>query len=237
MASLLLGRNPARASGRDLVRWCGLFGVPAGTARVALHRMTNAGELIRRGDGGYELTGTLARRQQEQESSLRAGRTRWNGSWRVAIAGGVARPAGVRSEVRAALTRARFAEWREGVWTRPANLPDLVEDSRCAWLDAKPDDDPVELAEALFAPRAWSRHARQLVEELERATVHMREDPECALAPAFLAGAATLRHIRADPLLPVELLPDAWPGSALRIEYRAYQREFTAIARVWFRTG
>lgn len=202
---------------------------------MALHRMTSAGELIRRGDAGYELTGALARRQHEQESSLRAKQSRWNGSWRIAIAGGVARPAAVRSDVRAALTRARLAEWREGVWTRPANLPELVEDPRCAWLDAKPDDDPVELAEALFLPRAWSRHARRLARELERATVLMRTEPERALAPAFLAGAATLRHIRADALLPVELLPDAWPGPALRTEYRAYQREFTAIARAWFR--
>ena len=31
--------------------------------------------------------------------------------------------------------------------------------------------------------------------------------------PAFLAGAAALRHVRADPLLPAELLPADWPGA------------------------
>ena len=127
MASLLLGRRPPRAPGRDLVRWCGLFGIAPGTARVALHRMTAAGEL-RTTDGAYELAGDLARRQDEQQSSLRARRAAWSGGWRmaVAIAAGP-RPASVRAELRAALRRARLAEWREGVWMRPANV-EIVED-------------------------------------------------------------------------------------------------------------
>src|SRR6478735_3373261 len=92
MASLLLGRRSARAAGRDLVRWCGLFGIAPGTARVALHRMTAAGEL-RRDDGDYVLVGGLARRQQEQEASLTPRRRTWRGTWRVAIVVADARPA------------------------------------------------------------------------------------------------------------------------------------------------
>src|SRR6478752_4634234 len=84
MASLLLGRRPPRARGRDLVRWCGLFGIAPGTARVALHRMTTAGELQTH-DGEYELAGGLARRQEEQQSSLRARRSAWDGGWRMAL--------------------------------------------------------------------------------------------------------------------------------------------------------
>src|SRR3954465_10125184 len=78
MASLLLGRRPPRAAGRDLVRWCGLFGIAPGTARGARHRRTSAGEL-RADDGTYELAGDLARRQEEQQSSLRARRGAWDG--------------------------------------------------------------------------------------------------------------------------------------------------------------
>ena len=236
MASLLLGRRPAQASGRDLVRWCAVFGISAGTARVALHRMTAAGELLRDAAGRYELVGGLARRQQEQESSLDARPARWNGFWRMAVAVGEARPAGVRADVRAALKRARLAEWREGVWIRPANLTDLVEDARCAWLDAVPDDDPVALATALFAPQRWSRQAGQLLERMEHWTDALRVDPEPAMAGSFLAGALTLRHIRADPLLPRALIPELWPGGALRTAYRSYQREFNAAARAWFRS-
>ena len=234
MASLLLGRRPARAQGRDLVRWCELFEISAGTARVALHRMTAAGELVR-GEHGYELVGGLARRQIEQESSLDARTTRWRGGWRMAVVVGTARPAQLRSDLRVTLRRARLAEWREGVWLRPANLADLVEDPRCAWLDVRPESDPVELAGRLFDPARWGRDADQLLVRLRHATGEMRTDPEAAMVSAFLAGAASLRHVRADPLLPPTLLPDPWPGRALRDAYRVYQREFSAAARTWFR--
>jgi phenylacetic acid degradation operon negative regulatory protein len=129
-----------------------------------------------------------------------------------------------------------MAEWREGVWIRPANLADLVEDPRCAWLDVRPESDPVELAGGLFDPAGWGRNAERLLARLAVATHAMRVDPEAAMVTAFLAGAASLHHIRSDPLLPDALLPDPWPGRALRDAYRAYQREFTAAARAWFRT-
>ncbi len=196
--------------------------------------MTQAGELIRT-DRGYELVGNLARRRVEQESSLTARPTRWDGSWRMAVVVAEARPARVRSDLRIALQRARLAEWREGVWMRPANLPGLVEDPRCAWVDARPDLDSTALADRLFAPGRWRRGADGLVTRLQRAAATMAADPEAAMTDAFLAGAAALRHIRADPLLPVALLPTPWPGDALRDAYRVYQQEFDAVARAWFR--
>ena len=55
-------------------------------------------------------------------------------------------------------------------------------------------------------------------------------------AEAFIAGAAALRHIGSDPLLPSALLPEDWPGSALRVSYRRYQQSFNAVAREWFRS-
>ncbi|MEP6624448.1 MAG: PaaX family transcriptional regulator C-terminal domain-containing protein [Acidimicrobiia bacterium] len=236
MASLLLGRQPPAAPARDLVRWCERFGITAGTARVALHRMTTAGELVRT-DEGYQLVGSLARRQREQESSLDHEPTRWDHTWRMAIVVGDARPARVRTDLREALRRARLAEWREGVWMRPANLPDLVEDSRCEWVDARPDLDAARLADRLFRPVTWRQGADALLARLDAATTTMRTDPEDGMTDAFLAGAASLRHIRADPLLPAVLLPEPWPGRALRAAYRVYQREFTLIARAWFRAS
>jgi phenylacetic acid degradation operon negative regulatory protein len=61
-----------------------------------------------------------------------------------------------------------------------------------------------------------------------------RDAPE-PVAEAFVAGAAALRHIGGDPLLPAQLLPPEWPGCALRSEYTRYQRAFDATARAWFR--
>ncbi len=152
----------------------------------------------------------------------------------MAVVVGDARPAAVRADVRAALLRARLAEWREGVWIRPANL-DTDEDSRCAWLDARPEDDPVELAARLFAPGQWSVVAESLVERVEMAIRDLRSDPSTAIAPAFLTGAAALRHIRADAQLPTALVSQPWPGPTLRARYVTYQRAFEAAARTWFR--
>jgi phenylacetic acid degradation operon negative regulatory protein len=233
MASLLLGRRSARAAGRDLVRWCGLFGIAPGTARVALHRMVAAGELGRDG-GDYVLLGGLARRQREQEASLTPRRRGWRGSWRMAVVVADARPAPVRAETRVALRRSRLAEWREGVWLRPDNI-ELDESPHCEWLDARPDSDPVDLAAHLFAPARWSAEAARLITALDAATQGLTEDAEAALAPAFLAGAAAVRHVRADPLLPDEIVPAPWPGDDLRAAYVEYQRAFAAVARNWFR--
>ena len=233
MASLLLGRRSARAPGRHLVRWCGLFDIAPGTARVALHRMTAVGELRRDGDD-YVLVGGLARRQREQEASLHARTRAWTGAWRMAVVTGGARPAPVRTGLRSALRRAGLAEWREGVWIRPANVT-FDEPPGCEWLDVHPDVDARALAARLFAPDAWRAEAMRRIAALDAATARLAYDGADALAPAFVAGALALRHVRADPLLPPELLPAPWPGDALRAAYVTYQREFAAVARVWFR--
>ncbi len=136
--------------------------------------------------------------------------------------------------MRAAFRRARLAEWREGVWLRPDNL-ELVEDPRAAWLDVRPDDDPVALANRLFAPDRWNRTAVVLLARLTAETARLHGNRDEAIVAAFLAGAATLRHIRADPQLPEELLPGDWRGAPLREQYVLYEAEFSAVARDWFR--
>jgi phenylacetic acid degradation operon negative regulatory protein len=48
-------------------------------------------------------------------------------------------------------------------------------------------------------------------------------------------SAAVLRHFQADPLLPEELLPREWPGTALRAEYDRFDDAYRAVLRDWFR--
>src|SRR4051812_28186780 len=80
IASLLLGMRPPRMPASRLVEWCGLFGVAEGTARVALSRMVDRGELIA-ADGVYELAGRLQERQFAQEWSLAPRPKVWDGGW------------------------------------------------------------------------------------------------------------------------------------------------------------
>ncbi|MBM3673812.1 MAG: PaaX domain-containing protein, C- domain protein [Actinobacteria bacterium] len=234
IASLLLGRSPARASSGDLVRWCGLFGIAPGTARVALHRMVAAGELDR-GERAYELSGRLAGRQEEQRAGLAGQTRRWDGAWRMAVVTAERRPAGARAALRTGLRGARLAEWREGVWLRPDNL-DLVEDPRCEWLEVVPERDPVALAAELFAPAVWARRARTLAASLDVVTEELAAGDEGLVRDAFVYGAAAVRHLRADPLLPTALVPAGWPGRELRDGYRRFQRAFDRAAQDWFRT-
>jgi phenylacetic acid degradation operon negative regulatory protein len=44
----------------------------------------------------------------------------------------------------------------------------------------------------------------------------------------FVVAAAVVRHLLTDPVLPDELLPEDWPGSALRKTYMKFAAEFTS---------
>ncbi|HEY1738760.1 MAG TPA: PaaX family transcriptional regulator C-terminal domain-containing protein [Acidimicrobiia bacterium] len=244
VASLLLGMDRPERVGADLVRWCGLFGVPAGTARVALSRMVDAGELRAR-DGRYELVGRVRARSGEHDVARHpAVSGGWNGEWVIAVVTADGRSSEARAALRDELRRARYAEQREGVWTRPDNLVEarLVERERqCRVWRGRPDGDPAELGEALFAPSEWQAQAIVLEEWLPRATASLRRDGDgvsdagAALADAFLAGTRALAHLRADPLLPPALLPAGWAGDALRQAYDEFQPCFDSAVAAWFR--
>lgn len=244
IASLLLGMRPPRLEGARLVRWCGLFGISEGTARVALSRMVERGEL-RAAAGLYELRGRVRARQPAQDWSLDPELVDAGGQWRMAIVDGAARRASERAALRDSMRRLRMAETREGVWARPANLPraaapddawDVV-DAQCAWWTARPDGDPQVLADRLFGPRAWAERAGALASRLRSVTDAIGAGDDSVLADAFTVGAASLAHVRADPMLPAELCGPDWPGPALRDAYRDYRQAFGAAVREWFRAS
>jgi len=78
------------------------------------------------------------------------------------------------------------------------------------------DDDPVDLALKLWDLSSWVRVGHQLLDEMTSA----------ADVPArFSTAAAMVRHLLTDPVLPGELLPDGWPGAALREAYNDFAVE------------
>jgi phenylacetic acid degradation operon negative regulatory protein len=261
IASLLLGMHPPRMPARRLVQWCELFGIRPGAARVALSRMTERGEL-HAFNATYELAGGIRSRQASQDWSLRPEVTVWDGTWSLALvtggsvgddrgtrggnggATGTARSAEERAALRTALRRCRFAEVREGCWTRPGNLPRAsapddawaVADAQCRWWHGAPDDGASALVEQLFAVGAWAARARELLARNDRVVGALERLDHAALHDGFVLGAATLQHIRNDPLLPGALLPARWPGDELRDAYRAYERAFSSAVSDWFRT-
>lgn len=241
IASLLLGMHPARLSSARLVRWCGLFGVSEGTARVALSRMVERGEL-QAADGVYELAGPVRARQEAQDWLLDAAPVApngWDGTWMLAVVTADERPAADRAAFRAAAAAVRLGEVREGLWARPANLPRSaapgeawrVVDAQCSWWAGAPPGDGRTLAERLFHTEAWAERARLLCPRLRDVTEALVASPGVpaapeALAGGFVAGAACLQHLRRDALLPAELVGTDWPAGDLRAAYRRYREVY-----------
>ncbi|MHB8663764.1 MAG: PaaX family transcriptional regulator C-terminal domain-containing protein [Acidimicrobiales bacterium] len=220
VASLLLGTQPPRLPGAALVRAAGALGCAEGTTRVALSRMVAAGELVG-AEGVYELAGPLAARQERQEAGRHPALREWDGTWVLAVVGGSgARTAGERALMRRQLIDLRLAEWREGVWLRPDNLPGrrpALEDG--TWVSGARLDVP----EGLWDLDGWAAGSRDLLDELAPGISN--------LGAAFALAAAVVRHLRDDPLLPPSLLPPSWPGAALRAAYDGYEASVRAALR------
>lgn len=243
IASTLLGMDPPRLPVQALVRSGELFGVAAGTTRVALSRMVAAGELTA-DDGTYHLAGPLLSRHVRQQASRRAARGRWDGTWEQWVVVAERRSAADRSRFRHAVAQLRLAELREGVWLRPANLdPDRSPESAAVAAEhtdrfvVRPDVDGAALAGRLWELDAWARRARDLQAALVDGRPALDAGDTSALAPTFVLAAAVLRHFQSDPLLPEELLPAGWPGPALREEYEGFVAAFQATWRAWYRAG
>lgn len=246
LASTLLGTDPPRLPVAFLVRTGALFGLSEGAVRTALSRMVAAGEVSAEGDGRYALDGELVSRQQRQLQSRSASTDEWSGRWRMAVVGPGSRNAADRAALREAMQRLRMAELREGVWLRPDNLdPDRlpatseVAAGQCRWFSVDPDvslDRPDEqLVAELWDVSGWSDRAVELRRRMHTLTTRLDEGSTDALAPGFVLSAAVLRHFGADPLLPRELLPRHWPGSALRVDYDRYDLAYRELLAEWAR--
>ena len=221
--SLLLGTHPPQMHVRHLLGAAETFGVSESALRVALTRMTSAGDL-ERSDGAYRLTARLLDRQCRQDEAINARTLPWDGDWEQAVIVASGRSAAERAQLRTDLGRLRLAELREGVWMRPANLDrtwpaDL--EPLVARLVARPTAGVESLAASLWDLPAWSATGHALLDHLWGTT-----DPLVKLT----AAAAIVHHLTSDPVLPAALLPSDWPGDQLRTTYAAYQAELIEFA-------
>ncbi|MEK8169145.1 PaaX family transcriptional regulator C-terminal domain-containing protein [Streptomyces sp. M19] len=217
--STLLGLHPPELPARALVRVGALFGAAEGTVRVALTRMVAAGDLETH-DGAYRLTDRLLARQARQDDSrarapaagTAAGRSRWSPP-----------SAGRRPTGRAATgdDGLRLGELREGTWLRPANLvrprPAVVTE-QCTVLSGapratRPRSPPGCGTWRVGGPGVAAARGAGVGRDHRRALHRRRRG---------------LRHLLTDPVLPARLLPEDWPGSALRRGYDAFERDFRA---------
>ncbi|MDN2495715.1 PaaX domain-containing protein, C- domain protein [Nocardia nova] len=229
--SALLGYHPPALPVSALIKIGELFGIAERTTRVALTRMVADGDVTSR-DGTYSLTERLIARQEQQERSCSPTPKRWDGNWDIAIVTTSARPLADRVALRKDMIRLRFAELREGVWTRPANLLQRFDGAaaeQCLFFEGRYQQD-ADLAGSLWDLRGWAAEARRLRDELT---------DDASLVSGFMVTAEVLRHLLLDPCLPPELLPTDWPGDALRQRYSEFNvtyaqrlREYSSTERI-----
>lgn len=244
LASILLGTHPPRLSSRALVAAGELFDISGGTVRTALSRMAAAGEVIAV-DGSYELVGVLLERQARQDRSRASDGVApgdWDGRWTLAVVRDERRDAARRAELRTAMARRHFGALRDGVWTRPSfppldpsRAPDGVIAQQCRIFHSEPDDDPRRLVDALWDLDGWATDARRLLGEVDRAMPPLESGDPSGLRDGFVLSAGVLRHFLADPALPPSLLPDDWPGRALREGYDHFDVAYRSVLAQWLR--
>ena len=218
--SVLLGAHPAWATASELIRLTADFDIREPTVRVALTRMVGAGDLVRSEDG-YRLSDRLLARQRRQDDALNPRLRPWDGTWTTLVITSVGIDARTRAALRTTLQQNRFAELREGVWLRPDNLKIELSDDILSRVRVLRSDDeaPTELAGRLWDLPGWARTARRLLDEMATAI---------DIPARFVAAAGMVRHLLTDPVLPKELLPDGWPGDALRESYAEFAAELAA---------
>lgn len=234
LLSTLLGLDPPVLPTASLVATTGLFGIGEGAARTALSRMAAAGEVVAE-DGRYRLAERFLERQRRQRAGLEPSAPGWDGTWHVAVVAAGPRPPAARAALRTVLTRAHLAEWREGVWLRPANLPRPAVDGPLSWLAATPEGDPASLAADLWDLPGRARVGAALVTRLEELRPALDAGDTRVLGPGFVLSAAVLRHLAGDPLLPSALLPSGWPADRLREVYRGWDGAYRTLLDDWHR--
>ena len=235
LASALLGSDRGRLTVAELVAVAAQFGISPGAARTCLWRMVSNGELTA-DDGSYALAGRLSERRERVDEASRIDDVarRWDGTWELAIVALERRSATDRLELRKAATALHLAELREGVWIRPDNLDPqrfptftAVLDQQCTHFHGAATDITAAHVRSLFSLDEWADDATALIGAMDAAlNAGGRDDSTESFTYEFALSIAVVRHLQLDPLLPVELIGEDWPGHTLRSGYRRFDRAF-----------
>lgn len=218
--SVLLGAHPASATSAELLRLTTDFGIKETALRVALTRLVAAGDLVRSAEG-YGLSERLLARQRQQDAALNPQTRHWDGHWNTVVITSIGCDARTRAALRSGLSERRFAELREGIWMRPDNIDVELGDVLGGYtrqLTAR-DQEPAELAATLWDLAAWAQTGHDLLAAMAEA-----QD----MPSRFIVAAAMVRHLRRDPVLPPELLPQDWPGLQIRRRYAEFADELAS---------
>lgn len=212
-----------------LVRVLSPLGVTAPAVRTAISRMVRQGWLtpVRlEGGRGYELTDRA--RQRLDDAAVRIYRTRergWKGGWDLLVLQSMPHRAG-RERVRNGLSFLGYASLTDDTWISPNPSPEVQQlldaEGAVATRFEAYDGHPSVLARTAWdidalgtAYAAWHEEARRLVSDPD-STLGLGDldDDERAFVVRSHLVHEWRKFLFTDPGLPVELLPEQWPGHA-----------------------
>lgn len=231
--SVLLGLPNPQMSVASIVRLGGHFDLAAGTMRTAVSRMLAAGD-VARNDDGYRLSGGLMDRKQAQDAGRRPSPSAWDGSWWTLVTTTPRRTLAERRQFRTAMANARMGELRPDTWLRPANLgPDPTGGAGGMVAVRGPivGADPEALVRQLWDLDALAVRCRDLVARIDTDIDDLSRRGPAALKTTMPRSADIVRFLRAEPLLPTELLPIDWPVDDLRRRYKTLDRSLGQTLR------
>ncbi len=232
------------------------FGVNDRLVRTSVFRLVQEGWLVARRDGRRSAYAILP---SAQARFARANRriytplaTDWDGDWTLLFAGASAMEQAERLTLRKELLWEGFALVAPGVFAHPLAEPDLLGEI----LARAGAQDRLFVCRAGALPGVPARPLRALAEGWDLADVTERYarfsaqfgplldllEHGAALASeqAFMMRTLLIHAYRRvqlhDPMLPVELLPQPWPGSQAYALARALYRRTYALAETFAMT-
>ena len=203
-------------------------GVQPAAARTAVSRLVREGWLVaegRQGVRGYAATPLAQERLARAHGRIYAGGPRaWDGTWHLVVVGadGVRRR---RDRVSATLGYLGYGRLAPGTWASPWRNPELgdaLAGHGATWTGwtARPEAvDAAALAARLWDLDALGAAYLAFAGTLPRADTLGRLGPEESYRTRTHLVHEWRKFLFQDPGLPVEVLPEDWPGQRAREEF------------------
>lgn len=235
----------------SLIELLAPFGVNDRLLRTSVFRLTQEGWLVANRDGrrsAYAILPQALPRFERANRRIYAPLTaHWDGSWTMVLAAANSLDAPTRAQLRKELAWEGYAQIAPGIFGHPAASPEVVEEllvrhhaqgkllvcrtQELAGVSSRP------LRE--LAAEGWDLSVvvdgyRNFMEQFRPLQELLGGDGELAPEQAFVIRSLLIHAYRRvqlhDPMLPVELLPDPWPGSEAYELARALYRRTQAAA-------
>ena len=242
------------------------FGVNDRLLRTSVFRLAQEGWLVANRDGRRSayaiLPGAQTRFERANRRIYAPLAAHWDGSWTLLLSAGAGIDAPERAALRKELLWEGYAMIGPGIFGHPASQADVLEEllvrnrlqgklfvctaSTLAGVSARPLQELVaegwDLSAVVVGYENFIAQFAPLLASLESPASVQPPGAAAALAPeqAFVIRTLLIHAYRRvqlhDPMLPVELLPDPWPGAGAYALARALYRYTQAAAEAYIMT-